>query len=147
MDVGQSVGGRQQHNRGSRWFPRANRATVRTGDPFRKSHGFSIAQHLPLSEYPLRVSGKTRLHRTLAIPEEVERLLCWLQEAENGQLCGTFKVLHGPDCQMRPVFHFQFAKNPVQIFLYCALGEMQLRGNFLIQFGLGDQLRNLLLSE
>jgi hypothetical protein len=117
-------------------------------------HGDTIfATHLgaaclfALPERSLRGFGKTTLHLVQAITGRSRKLLRWAHEAENGQLCGAFEVLHGPDCQVRTVFHFQFAKNPVQIFLNCAFGQMQLGRNFFIQFGLADQLRNLFLTE
>ena len=126
-----------------------------TGEPSRagSAESFWEVPHLQYSSTDsvewnsLHGFGKTTLHLVQAITGRSRKLLRWAHEAENGQLCGTFEVLHGPDCQVRTVFHFQFAKNPVQIFLNCALGEMQLGRNFFIQFGLADQLRNLFLTE
>lgn len=50
---------------------------------------------------------------------------------------GQFGSIRGP----------HFAKDPVQVFLDGAFGEVQLVSDFLVQFGLTDELDNLLLPK
>ena len=52
-----------------------------------------------------------------------------------------------PNCKLRTVRNPELAKDPIQVFLDGAFGEVQLVRNFLIQLGFAHEIHDLLFPE
>src|SRR5262249_52501395 len=59
-------------------------------------------------------------------------------------VCGyDWRLFESPNCEFGSIGHSELSEDPIQILFYRPFGEVQFEGDFLVQFGLRDQVHYL----